>query len=394
MFSLFRFDSAIESTAFTLARHLSKNNFVYYIDHPFTVNDIIKRRKTKAFQVRKRHFWSSTPDSIPTDLPNLKVVIPPVVFSINFLPEGWLYRRLQKVNDWLIRRSLLRLLRKLNIEEFVFINAFNFHYPGVSDGLNASLTMYYCLDPVIGSFDARHGRISENQILLQSDLVVCSSKQLYREKMAVNPNTFFVPNAADIHHSSRALDPTLLVSPVLSGIAHPVIGYFGSVERRIDYDLMRGIALQNPDFNFVFVGPCTSDVPQWFYDLPNVSLPGGVPYAEMPAVIKGFDVAIIPFLKDETSSTIFPLKLFEYLGAGKPVVATEFNPDLREITGDLVTYARDESTFSHAVREALTQDDTNQKDRRIGLAAQHTWEKRANTILKLLESAWALKHKC
>ena len=73
----------------------------------------------------------------------------------------------------------------------------------------------------------------------------------------------------------------------------------------------------------------------------------------MPAVLKGFDVAIIPFKKDEVSSAIFPLKLFEYMGSGRPVVSTDFNSDLKDFTGDTVPYCKDAAAFSAAIEIAL-----------------------------------------
>jgi teichuronic acid biosynthesis glycosyltransferase TuaH len=204
----------------------------------------------------------------------------------------------------------------------------------------------------------------------------------------VNPNTYFVPNAADIRHSQKALDPALPVSALIKDIPKPVIGYFGNIERRMDYEMLEKVVALNPDKSFVFVGPQDRGyIPDWFFNTPNVFSTGSVPYSEMPAVIKGFDVALLPFKRDEVSATIFPLKLFEYLGAGKPLVAINFNDDLKEFTGDTVAYCGDAATFSAAIGNALLDKDPVKMQERINVAAANTWENRVEQIATLLADA-------
>ena len=120
---------------------------------------------------------------------------------------------------------------------------------------------------------------------------------------------------------------------------------------------MIGVAEKNKDKSFVFAGPVEKHlVPEHFFSVSNIYFTGRIPYSEMPAILKGFDVAIIPFKKNEDSNTVFPLKLFEYLGAGKSVVSTDFNLDLRNFTGDLVTYCSNVEEFSGAINKALATD--------------------------------------
>ena len=384
IFSLFRFDSEIESTGYTLAKYLAKDNFVYYVDNPFTINDLLKRRKTEQYARRRNFFSPFSSRLIDTELPNLKVVITPLLLSINFLREGGLYRRLLKVNEYMIRLKLRRVLKSTGIQDFIFINSFNFHYPDVADGLAPGLTVYHCLDPVMGVFDGRHGIVSEERLVRKSDLVICSSRQLFNDKVKQNSHTYFIPNAADLKHSAKALDPSLPVSSLLASIPKPVIGYFGVIEERMNFVLMKEVIQSNPDKSFVFVGPTSGPVPEWYYTAPNVFFTGGVPYREMPSIIKGFDVALIPFRKDERSATVFPLKLFEYLGAGKPVVATDFNMDLAEFTADTVAFCPDAGSFSQAISDALASNTDADVAKRIALAGDHTWEKRVEAIADLL----------
>ncbi|PSL30181.1 glycosyltransferase [Dyadobacter jiangsuensis] len=385
IFGLPRFDSPIESTNYTTAKLLARENQVYYIENPFTLRDFFRLRKTPEYQLRKEHFSLTGHSLIETDIPNLKVIIPPILLSVNFLPENGLFRAALKFNEFLIRRKLKSILKAYKIRDYIFINSFNFHYPTLTDGLTPRLKVYHCLDPMVLPFNRRHGVVSEDILVKQSDVVICSSKQLYEEKKKQNPYSYFVANAADLGHSSKALNPDLPVYPAIAALKKPVIGYLGAIERRMDYDLLQKVILANPDKSFVFVGPVSREfVPDWFFTAENVHFPGSIDYDNMPAVIKGFDVALIPFKKDEVSSSIFPLKLFEYMGAGKPVVAIDFNPDLKEFTKGAVTFCDNAEGFSNAINTALQTDNADQRKTRVTIAAENTWENRVDAIADII----------
>jgi glycosyltransferase involved in cell wall biosynthesis len=153
----------------------------------------------------------------------------------------------------------------------------------------------------------------------------------------------------------------------------------------MDFPLIREVVLKNPDKSFVFAGPMSLEfIPEWFLQTPNVLLTGRFDYDQLPAVLKGFDVTMIPFKKDDVSSTIFPLKLFEYLGAGKPVIATDFNPDLEEFTKGTVSYCKNADEFSEALQKALNSNSEEDIQRRLKVAGENTWQKRIGELSELL----------
>lgn len=387
-----RIDSEIESTNYTTAKLLAATNQVYYVENPYTLRDYFKLRNLKQGLLRRDYFSLFGTQLMDTEVPGLSIIIPPVLFSINFLPEGIVYRAALRINEFILAFKLKRIVRKHNIQDFIFINSFNFHYPGLASYLQPFMEVYHCLDPLVVEFDRKHGQQSENVIIQRSDVVICSSRKLYDDKKVLNASTYFVPNAADLSHSQKVFNPLVAVSERLANCKRPIVGYFGAIERRIDYNLLQKVAEKNPDKTFALVGPVAPEfIPADLRNLSNIKFIGAVPYAEMPAVIKGFDVAIIPFKKDEVSRTIFPLKLFEYLGAGKPVVCTDFNPDLAEFTDNMVPFCSDENAFSDAIAAALHVNDEDLIQQRVRLAAANTWDRRVNEIANIIYGKWMLK---
>jgi teichuronic acid biosynthesis glycosyltransferase TuaH len=387
-----KFDGNIKSTSLFIARNLAKNNTVFFIDYPFTLKDYFKYVKTDQLRQRRDKFSLFSDGLIDTDIPTLKIVITPPVLPINFLPEGLFFRSLLKINELVISTRIKKILKENNILEFIFINSFNFHYPNLSRYIKPKLTVYHCVDPMIVPYDMKHGIKSEHQLVANSDLVICTSEKLKQEKILLNKNTYFVPNASDFNTGFISDADSLPIHPKLEHINNPIIGYLGTVERRINYKLLLAVVKKNRDKTFVIAGPISDDyaLDQVFKES-NVIKMGPIPYLEVPQVINSFDAAIIPFKKDEVSSTIFPIKLFEYLSFGKPVIATDFNMDLKNFTGDIVDYCTDAESFSCAINNALKTDSDAKIESRKSLANENTWEKRSEHIAEIIDRHLKLK---
>ncbi len=387
-----KYDAPIESTGYTIAKHLAQHNQVFYVEYPATFKDYYRLKKSPEFTKKKELYSKDSTGVLNTEIPNLNIVITRLLLSINFLPEGWLYRKLLSYNEKRIVKRIKEVIKLFGVNDFIFINSFNIHYPNVGKLLSPTLNVYHCVDPLVSGYDTKHGLLSEQEIVENSDLIICTSKKLYNINSDRHSNTHFVPNAADFEHSQKACLAETPILPALNNIKKPIVGYLGNLEGRTDFELLSSVAEKNPDKSFVFVGPSESVYQQKLISkASNIHLLNAVPYYQMPQVLKGFDVAIIPFKKDDFSATIFPLKLFEYLGSGKPVVATDFNTDLNEQTEGTVPFCANADEFSIAINDALNNDNEEKKAKRLDVAKNNTWDKRANEFSNLLETNFKAK---
>lgn len=222
-----------------------------------------------------------------------------------------------------------------------------------------------------------------HEALGDADVVVASAVDLRREVAGERPDTLLVPNGVDYDHFADPPqgDPPADMAPILERGA-PVVGYYGAIAEWIDYDLVEAGARALPGLSFVLIGPDydRSMEGKPAFGLPNVFWLGPKPYRELPAYLACFDVATIPLVVNEVTHAVSPLKLFEYMAGGKPVVT----PPLREASrfrGVLVGHDREE--YVEQLRRAV---ELGKDPEYVALlhrtARANTWEKRAGTILE------------
>ncbi|MDX1437872.1 MAG: glycosyltransferase [Anaerolineales bacterium] len=217
-----------------------------------------------------------------------------------------------------------------------------------------------------------------------AELVIATSQPLLEQVRPQRPDAILVPNGVEYEHfyqmHTRAERPPHEMAPIVFG-GRPVIGYHGALARWFDYELMRDVAGKRPDYAFLLIGPDYdgSLTHSGLLTLPNVYWIGSIDYERLPSYLAYVDVAAIPFQRGAIARATSPLKLFEYMAGGVPIVITRMQESMR-YPGVLPAQGADE--FASRLDEALAlRKDSDYLAVLDKTARENTWEKRAGSIL-------------
>jgi glycosyltransferase involved in cell wall biosynthesis len=341
----------------------------------------------------RRVFFVEEPVREPAVAPRmeLRTVDGGVVVAVPRLPEG-----LGPDEEAHAQRELLDgLLRDEGVRDFVLwyytpmALAFTHH-------LHPRLVVYDCMDE-LSLFKGAPPELLEREerLLGRADVVFTGGWSLYEAKRGRHPNVHGVPSSVDVAHFAAARHG-LRDPPDQSGLGRPRLGFFGVIDERLDVALVAGVARARPDWQFVMLGPVVKIDPA---DLPrasNVHYLGGKSYAELPAYLSGWDVALLPFARNDSTRFVSPTKTPEYLAAGRPVVSTSIRDVVRPYgEKGLVRIADDVETFVAAVEAAMREDARSPgwlarvDEMLAGLSWDRTWARMAAEMDAALSSAEA-----
>jgi glycosyltransferase involved in cell wall biosynthesis len=225
------------------------------------------------------------------------------------------------------------------------------------------------------------------QLVSSAELVLATALNLYQETRAVRPDALLCPNGVEYDRFSvlctqTDIQPPDDLQPILAR-GFPVVGYYGALAQWFDYDLIGTLARTRPDLSIVLIGPdYDGTLPPDLLELPNLDWLGVKAYADLPAYLRYFDVATIPFKLNAITHATSPLKLFEYMAACKPTIITPMQESMR-YPGVIV--AADAVEFSAAVDRALIERHNPEYLSILQqVARENTWDARAQQILETL----------
>jgi len=238
---------------------------------------------------------------------------------------------------------------------------------------------YDVMDDLASFRDAPRGLILRQQRLLSlADVVFTGGRSLHGTVLTRRRhNVHFFPSGVESEHYAAARRLRKC------GRAQPVAGYVGVVDERLDLDLLGALAAAMPDWTVRVVGPCAKIDEAELPTAPNLQYTGMVGYRDLPEVMAGFDVALMPFALNEATRSISPTKTLEYLAAGLPVVSTRV-PDVVADYAGLVHLADDVDGFASACRHVARHDPV-ERDRRLApVLARQEWDAIAAAMGTLL----------
>lgn len=211
--------------------------------------------------------------------------------------------------------------------------------------------------------------------LTRADVVLASAIKLYDAAKQHNSNVHLVTNAVEYERFAAARTkgkvPVMLRKLDSSKIT---VGFYGAIATWIDFDLIKNAALQRPNWNFVVIGPTYNYVLENLP--PNVTRLQHIPYQNLPEYLSIFDVCLVPFKKSLVAESCNPLKMWEYLAAGKPIVTT----NIVESEGKPGVYQASVDNFVDKIDQALSEDSLLLRDARQAIALQNSWEEKAKIV--------------
>jgi UDP-galactopyranose mutase len=256
-----------------------------------------------------------------------------------------------------------------------------------TDHLTPAATIYDCMDE-LSAFRGAPPALTEweGDLLRRAGLVLTGGQSLYEAKRHQHPNIHPFPSSVDVTHFGQArritIDP-----PDQAGIPHPRLGFFGVIDERMDLELVAQVAAARPDWHVVMLGPVVKIDPAMLPRLPNIHYLGGKKYDELPHYVAGWDVALMPFARNEATRYISPTKTPEYMAAGKPVVSTSIRDVVRPYGKKGLVRIADEAPQFVAACDAAIREDAAGRQTRADAFLRHTsWDGTWTRISQLIAS--------
>lgn len=305
-----------------------------------------------------------------------------------FVPGGEFSSVVSRFNWWMTRFFARKAMKRLGFRKpILWIYAYN--ASSAVDTFGEEISLYLCND----AFAQLHGnkflrqRVTslERRLVSHVDAVITVSDKLTEEKRLYAKTIATIHHGVDFRLFSESIKPIDTLK-----FPRPILGYSGVIRHIIDLDLLEFLSIQKPEWTIVMVGPVTESR-KGYYDkirrievLPNVHFLGPKSSQDIPGYINQFDVCLLPYIKGEVSSYYSsPLKFFEYLAVGKPVVSTVGPYTFGK---DIVSNADDYTGFLDAVAAALKKNTSRAIQRRKSLARNNSWEMRLHVIDTFLKN--------
>jgi glycosyltransferase involved in cell wall biosynthesis len=293
------------------------------------------------------------------------------------------------------QKSMVKALRKkidvLNFKEYVLW----LYHPSqlwMLDFLNdrAELIVYDWTDDWVAAYpdhlpenEKKVLQKNQNILLARCDLVFCVSLELCRRARQFCPNVYYLPNATDPGIFKPAAENQSR-HPVFKGKKSPFLVYLSQITPRLDIDLLSTLAARQPEWNFLLIGPviCPESLLLPLKNMKNINFTGSLAYQQAAQIVAQSDVCILPHTQDELTKTLDPIKLYDYLATGKPIVATNvaMHADIKQY----ISIVTGVDEFERAVISSIHEPKENMSKRR-NAAMNHVWKKRSENAIAILE---------
>ncbi|MFY8110208.1 MAG: glycosyltransferase [Bacteroidia bacterium] len=388
---LARWDNTLYSSILGIAKEFAKTNRVFYIDRPFSYKDYLIEKELNPISIRKEAILHGKNIYKKVNLNGTSMisVTPKMSIPINFLPEGFLYEFALKYNKSLVSTVIEKTIQDYNIQNYVYFNSF---LPSYFDIFNSKikapiLKIYRSSDDISQEkYIAKHGIKKEKEAIEKADILFTSSFKL-AEKLGTNKMPAHrIPNAVDPELFS--FENELAQKPIeLLNLNSRIILFMGRLSKlRIDFELLKKIASEKSEYTLVLIGTYdqTDLIETGLINFKNILFVGPKPAIQLKNYLAFADCAIIPFLKNTLTESIYPLKINEYLLFGLPIISSNFSQDIRTLK-NVVYLSENHDEFIQNIDLAMNDNSEEKRKERIQTAQANTWQERIKIFKKLIK---------
>lgn len=376
-FSSDDWNSGLKTSKFHLSTRLARENRVFFVNSLGLRAPTFSRRDiNKIFAKLKDYF-----NGVQKVRENLYVYTPILIPLQRFVIVRWL-------NKFFLLAQLRWLMARYR---FTRPDIWTF-LPNTVDlvtRLPRRKLVYYCVDDM-SAFQGVAAQVLQQQdeaLSRAANVVFAVSRQLQEQKKQWNPKTYYSPHGVDFELFNQACGNGATKKPAdLKNIPGPIVGFYGLISNDwIDYGLVRYLAKSRPQWSFVFIGKIDHGGEEELPAAANIHYLPVKPYTELYRYSRFFDVAILPFNVNPLTRHSHPLKILEYLAAGRPVVSV--NIPETEKYASVIAVAAGYDDFLNKIENYLQHDQAGQQKARVGLAATNSWDKRFDEIQNIINSA-------
>lgn len=328
---------------------MARNRRILFVEEPcFVENEpprLVTREATNGITVLQPH-------------------VPP---QAEFLP------RVSAANQQIVRRLVGPYIR-----ENGFTGGIRWHYAPMAtymrDLSNDRLVVYDCMDELSAFKGAPPELVDrERDLMREAAVMFTGGLSMWLNKKQYHPNCHRFDSGVDVRHFQQATLPETEVPEDARHLPHPILGYYGVIDERMDYDAVRALSEAFPDGTVLLIGPVTKVDPAELPKAKNIVYLGQRGYDALPRYLKAFDVALVPFADNRATKFLSPTKTLEYFAGMKPVVSSPVK-DVVENYADIVRIARSPQEYVSAVRAALAEDNTERARKGLARAQEKTWD--------------------
>jgi UDP-galactopyranose mutase len=300
--------------------------------------------------------------------------------------------------EWLPRvsdrnKEIIRGLVEPFLRDGKWTGGVRWHYAPMAiymrDLTGDATVVYDCMDELSAFKGAPPELVEcERRLMDEADVMFTGGLSMWLNKKQHHANCHRFDSGVDVEHFQAATRAETPLPEDARDLSHPVIGYYGVIDERMDYPAIRALSEAFPEGTILLVGPVTKVDPAELPQAPNIRYTGQRTYDQLPGYLKAFDVALVPFADNEATRFLSPTKTLEYFAGLKPVVSSPVK-DVVENYADIVRLARTPEEYVTAVRAALSEDNSERARRGLEKAGEKTWDAIVGAMKGLLAEAEA-----